>query len=55
MKICIHAEKESARTHWEATYANAKEEKYSLIQILNVHLCIFRLKIWLLVSMILNN
>jgi hypothetical protein len=55
MKLCIRAEKGSARTHREATYANAREEKDLIIQILNADLCILRLTNWLLVSMILNN
>jgi hypothetical protein len=52
MKICIHAEKGSARTHREATYANAREEKDLTVHILDVDLCIPQLTNWLLVSII---
>lgn len=50
MKICIRAEKGYATTHQEATYANARQEKDLMVQILDANLCILQLKYWLSAS-----
>ena len=55
MKICIRAEKGTATTHWEATYANARQEKDLTVQSLDANLCILQLKNWLLVSIVYVN
>ena len=55
MKICIRAEKGTATTHWEATYANARQEKDLMVQSLDANLCILQLKNWLLVSIVYVN
>jgi hypothetical protein len=52
MEICIHAEKGSATTHGEATYANAREEPDLMVQIRDVDLYILQLTKWSLVSII---
>ena len=52
MEICIRAEKGSVTTHWEATYANAREEPDLMVQTLDVGPCILQLPNWSLVSII---
>jgi hypothetical protein len=52
MEICIHAEKGSVTTHWEATYANVREEPDLMVQTMDAGLYLFQLTKWSLVSII---
>jgi hypothetical protein len=52
MEICIHAEKGSVTTRWEATYANVREEPDLMVQTMDAGLYLFQLTKWSLVSII---